>query len=99
MLSGVRVTTRATERKRTRRSSYSADPPLLAGDAASGSGVQRELPSIAPTPAPGSSTAALAAAAGLRIVREYANHAPTGEQARDAQQHGNPDFWGGGPAV
>lgn len=91
MLSGVRVTTRATDRKR-QRSSYSAEAPLE-GDApsASGSGVQRGLPLIAPAPAPDQSTAASAASAALRVVQEqYTADPPTGEQAYGAQRRGNP---------
>lgn len=89
MLSGVRVTTRTTDRKR-QRSSNSAEAPFE-GDAASGSGVQRVFPSIAPAPAPGLSTATLAASAGFRIVQEeYTTDPPASERVHGYQRHGNP---------
>ena len=83
MRSGVRVTSRATERKR-RRGEHGAEPlPTSDGAASGSSGVQRGMPHIVPAPAPGVSSAAMAAAAGLRIVHEqYPGHPPADHGAR-----------------
>lgn len=94
----MRVTARATERKR-RRSGHGAESLLTPTDdndaAASSSSVQRGLQHIAPVPVPGVSAAAMAASAGLRIVHEEypSGRGPASHGARssDARRRNRPD--------
>ena len=89
MHSGVRVTARATERKRRRREQGTDLPTVESEESvASGSGQPSNAPHIAPVPTPGVSMAAQVAAAGLRIVQENPMSGPSTASQHNARGQG-----------